>query len=144
LLPIENSYHEFETTKRFFKHFLIAKQLLDDQHDWYDDLTRGIVNPICEQILIVYKKPSCNLLLDKNELQKIFWDSVFEETTLLIVNHLNLAEKSLLEINILHSKQFLQDRINYYRKIVTHGLEEKTLTDKFISVYEKTTITGGL
>lgn len=80
----------------FFRHYLIARQLLDDAHDWENDLRRGQINAVAMLILSASKKPSGKLSKTLPRLQKLFWSKTIVTVHHIIEEHLQEAERALL------------------------------------------------
>jgi hypothetical protein len=87
--------------RKFFTHYLIARQLNDDAHDWKDDLMKGQLNPIVSLLisryLIKHPKAKNNQKLNglTINLSEIFWYELLPEICSVILSHLNLAKTAL-------------------------------------------------
>jgi hypothetical protein len=129
--------HELFT---FFNHYLIARQLHNDGHDWEEDLRRGMLNSVCIMILKEYplqsKKPTSNLLLDIEELRKIFWDKSIATLARQILHHSALALESLKKISQIIDTEYLQSLIRPLEKSAEKILSEKKKVEEFLA--EKT------
>jgi hypothetical protein len=81
----------------FFRHYLIARQLSDDAHDWQDDLGRGHVNSVAVRILGYHGKlpGTIDLAKQADELRLIMWERVIDEVCDLAYRHLEHARRSL-------------------------------------------------
>jgi hypothetical protein len=80
----------------FFHHFLIARQLNDDAHDWQADLQRGHLSAaVC--LLLGDYKPAGPIELDTEitALQQHFWQVSIIKIDRLISKHLSLARRAL-------------------------------------------------
>src|SRR5690606_10064104 len=84
---------EVKGTIQFFKHFLIARQLNDDAHDWQSDLKKGCINSVCA---ILLKDSKNNRKISK--LEKIFWDKTILRVSKIIQSHIAMA-KGVLDSN---------------------------------------------
>lgn len=75
----------------FFHHYLIARQLNDDAHDWETDLARGHINSVASLLIKAYHPGKRQVTLELSEavpeMRKIFWSqkiktvsgNIFEE-----------------------------------------------------------------
>jgi hypothetical protein len=80
---------------KFFRHFLIARQLNDDAHDWQDDLRRGQLSAVV--VLLLKDRPSglIDLEAEMPDLQLRFWQDTINETSGLIGKHITAARQAL-------------------------------------------------
>ncbi len=87
--------------RKFMKHYLIARQLNDDAHDWYDDLSRGHVNAVAAALLRVKYPtlPKAGLKIDvaskKGVLQQLLWEEVIDQVCSDTKYHIELARAAL-------------------------------------------------
>lgn len=143
LLPITNSYHFVGLIKNYFQSLLTVKQTLDDMHDWYSDLDRGYINPVCAKIIDHYRKNTiCTILnfsTERTVLHHLFWNHVFEglykELTIIIQQ----ARTTVAQLNFLDDKDFLVEPLDHYLSILEHTRAERDLGIHFLSHYKKTT-----
>jgi hypothetical protein len=123
---------EFKKMKDFFIHYLIAKQLNDDAHDWEEDLLNGMINPANALVLSKFKKTqqffNPSLKKDLQKAEKIFWGDVLMEVCTDIKSHTQKATK------IIKSSEFIKD-IKLYESLL-FPLEKSA--DKAIETYKKT------
>lgn len=105
---------EMEKLRSFFTHLLIARQLNDDAHDWWFDLSRGQINAIGGMVIVRSKQmyPSYRITPRlKNKLHQIFWQDLAEDVCTLIESHTSKARRAL------ESCTFLQD-VSLFESIV--------------------------
>lgn len=126
---------------KFFQHYLIARQLNDDAHDWADDLQQGRVNPIGAMVLdhdpVSSKKFSDAGKLDPDSgLQQLFWDAVIDRAVELIRNHRNQARDALSQITILADSSFLEDLLIPLERAADMAIFERDRTQVFLEKYE--------
>ena len=127
-------------TISFFHHYLIARQLHDDAHDWYDDLSRGFVNSVAAKIF-KNKNQSLNrepLSTQKDLLYSIFWNEVALEVVDSINHHIALAEtslKSLEKLKIIASTIYLQSLLDPLKKSARDTLSERSQMLDFLEAY---------
>jgi hypothetical protein len=128
-LGFKEKSKEVKNLVLFFKHFLIARQLNDDAHDWEKDLKFGQVNSVGALLLSKGKD---------GDLQKLFWEDVVEEVCGLIEIHAVKARSALFNIEIIDNKEPLNNLIKKQEATVQITREEKQKTLSFIENYEKT------
>jgi hypothetical protein len=80
---------------KFFHHYLIARQLNDDAHDWEKDLEKGRLNSVSTVLIAKWQRlyPNKRLTLAKavNELRPVFWNSVIANIIRQINTHCKKA-----------------------------------------------------
>lgn len=87
--------------RNFFRHYLIARQLNDDAHDWQEDLLSGHINAVGVKILTTWSKDSSkqleNLQLEQEigMLQRIMWEDTIVGICGDIQKHITLARRAL-------------------------------------------------
>jgi len=73
----------------FMRHYVIAKQLSDDCHDWQNDLARGHMSAVVTMLL-----KSCPQN-DNLTRQQYFWQNTIIQVNRLIRHHIKLSKKHL-------------------------------------------------
>lgn len=120
--------------RTYFHHFLIARQLLDDMHDWEDDLSHGRMTVIVAQLLTQHdlaNKPwqqLCTPSFQPN-LRNIFWHSVVGSGIQLVENHLSIAKDSLTQLSACLDITTLYEALHSQERICTqtrHTCEQMT------------------
>ena len=74
---------DYEGAKLFFRHYLIARQLHDDAHDWADDLSHGQINSIGALVLNYFKEhypkeENATAAILTPKLREIFWTQILD------------------------------------------------------------------
>ncbi len=82
---------------QFYHHYLTARQLNDDAHDWEQDLQEGQLNCVSIELLKLWRKANPNKTLTiKNagkELRPLFWKKHIKTVALQIEQQCDLAEQ---------------------------------------------------
>jgi len=93
-----------QALRDFFKHYLIARQLHDDAHDWEEDLRRGHVNAVAVPIIKEWLKISShalkkgiNLQREAEPLRIIMWEIIITQICQSITDHVALARIALMQ-----------------------------------------------
>lgn len=135
-LGFKSNSLEIKSLLDFFKHYLIARQLSDDAHDWERDLLAWQINPAAALILKkVYKEGiKDTLLVEKNikKFQKIFWYEVIEDICNIIFKSCEKARNSLKKCEAVVDGSILNGLLAKYEKAAQLALEEKENTIKFL------------
>lgn len=108
----------------FFEHYLIARQLNDDAHDWADDLKRGFVNSAST---LIFKKTE---LRDERKLKEIFWNETIDEVANLILYHISLARKHIKDA------PYLSSLLIPIEQGAFKAIKEKVKVKEFLMQYE--------
>lgn len=87
--------------RQFFHHYLIARQLNDDAHDWQQDLSRAHVNAVGARILGKWQaaagslKQGIDLRKQAENLNLIMWEQVVQEVVQDVDTHIAKARQAL-------------------------------------------------
>ncbi|OQA04915.1 MAG: hypothetical protein BWY68_00061 [bacterium ADurb.Bin400] len=131
---------EFKSTLSFFQHYIIAKQLNDDAHDWEVDLKRGHLSYAVVLILALWKqrhqqRKTVSFTNDWQELESIFWHEVIDEICVTALEHLRLASRSLQENRILANSAPLERLLKPIEDSTKQAITEKRKATDFINCY---------
>lgn len=138
----ENST-EIKNLMKFLKHYLIARQLNDDTHDWEEDLKKGHINAVGARIMetrnqaFSYAQAGENEKTDETlELQQILWYNVVVGICDEILRHIEFARKTLREIATLENCTPLEKFFAPIEKSAKKALEERKESIKFLKAYD--------
>lgn len=123
-----------------FTHYLTARQLNDDAHDWEKDLKMGHVNAVGALLLTSYQKrytDQSTLRLSKliPILQKLFWYEVVVEVCQTMITHVRLARKALAENSIIENSEIFKQLLLSIEQSAHHTLNEQKEMIKFLNAY---------
>lgn len=120
---------------QFFKHYLIARQLNDDAHDWEKDLKMGHINAVGSILLKKYRiKTNIKMSILIPKLQEIFWYEAIVEVSNLVLEHTRIARRHLKQCSVIH--QSLADKLlEKYEKSAKLALREQKNATKFLASY---------
>ncbi|HZE87391.1 MAG TPA: hypothetical protein VE090_04255 [Methylomirabilota bacterium] len=132
---------EVQNTLRFFMHYLIARQLNDDAHDWGKDLQKGHINAasalLFKRYILIEKSIHQRVLL-KNlipQLQTIFWYDVVTDICKLTMYHTKNAKQFLKKVPIIVNPTPLENLVTQYEDSVAFTLRERKHAKQFIKQY---------
>lgn len=133
---------EFKKTVNFFKHYIIARQLNDDMHDWEEDLKNGHLSSVVVRLLEVWKgkmrEGSVNWKKDHSRLREVFWHEIVVSICDDVLQHAKKAEKFLKEMPIeLERCDFLEKMIASQRRIAEKTLKEQREVVEFLHGFVK-------
>lgn len=124
----------------FFRHYLAARQLNDDAHDWTDDLREGRVNPVGAMMLDLDPESSRAFSRDGRldpdpSLVQAFWDSVLDRVASLIRKHTGRAREAAGRIRVLSNAEFLCDLLVPLERAADSAVSERERVREFIGGY---------
>lgn len=126
----ENSA-EARGAMRFFKNYIIARQLNDDAHDWEDDLRRGQVNAVGARLL----KDTQNKTRDFEKLRQVFWHKTIVSVCKEILRHTALAKKELKKLSLIKDPAVFMEMLAAIESSAEEALKEREETMKFLKTY---------
>lgn len=132
---------EIKALMLFFRHYIIARQLNDDAHDWEDDLKKGRLNSVSIKIFEEWLKKNpdkkqISINDDLRKLQELLWNEAIIFVCRGIKKHLSLAEKHLAEISLFENPSYFQGLLLPIKKSAEQALSERAETLKFLQAYK--------
>jgi hypothetical protein len=129
---------EVKATLAFFEAYIAARQLNDDAHDWFEDLSKGRVNAASARLLARFRKRRLLVrpLHDRKELETIFWREEIGPLTRSIERHARNARKALKAIPVTNPSYF-ENLLAPLEKGARIAREESRKAFDFIKVYKK-------
>ncbi len=137
LLGYSTDSKEVKHLLLFFKHYIIARQLNDDAHDWEKDLKNGQITYVVIKILKKYKKNKINLEKDLHNLQKIFWYDCIEEICKKTISHTEKAKTYIQKIKIINDYTLFNNFLFKTQNASQLALDERKKTIEFLKTYKK-------
>ncbi|MFZ5365158.1 MAG: hypothetical protein ACOZBH_03100 [Patescibacteria group bacterium] len=140
LQGFEKESPEIRNLMEFFKHYIIAKQLNDDAHDWEDDLKKGHISATGAFLLSAWRekvpKRSINIKAQLPALQEIFWTQTIISSCDEILVHVAAARRALDEMNFLSDKSSMSELIAPHERSAQQAMETQKKTLEFIKTYQ--------
>jgi len=141
LSHMDKSEQTVAMTKKFFSHYLIARQLNDDAHDWKNDLEKGCITPVNCLLLKDWKKShrgtQLNLANDMKKLEKLFWNKTITSVSRDIFKHITTARAILTAINPLSNPFYLHALLDPLESAAQKALTERQKILDFVDSYKK-------
>jgi len=130
---------EVQAIQAFFYHFLIARQLSDDAHDWKEDLRKGQINAVGAYLLhgIERRGPSVQALYA--QLEQYFWDKGIGEVNIWIFRELAQARASLKDATFIDRPEILEALLAPIEETARKAEEEQRQTADFLRAYRPET-----
>lgn len=142
LLGYSEQSPEIRNLLSFFKHYLTARQLNDDAHDWERDFKKGQINSVGATLLkkwqkskLSSKKSSVTLAKIMPELQKIFWYELIPQICQIILEQTALAKKALQKIPLVVKPSVMLNLLKPTELASQKALKERQETLKFLKAY---------
>lgn len=135
----ENS-NELKDLEKFFRSYIIAKQLNDDAHDWQEDFKAGHTTPVIVKLIKKLLEKEPNYVISSNQalldsLQEIFWFEVILDVCEEILVHVDRAKKSVESIRIIEKPIFLLNFLKGVEEGALKALREQKQTVEFLNTY---------
>ena len=122
---------EIKNLLNFFKHYLIARQLNDDAHDWQEDLKKGQISAVVAKLLVDAKDGPHTI----SSLEQVFWNTTIDTICEKIMYHVDLAKDHLEKISMIDNKNLLLKILTPITSAVERTRESKLETKKFLHTY---------
>lgn len=148
---------DMKNLHRFFRHYIIARQLNDDAHDWLEDFNNGSLNSVSTEIVKDYllrMKEMLNGTDDKintnstieldllpdhaeseRELEKVFWNKTIDSISEKITVHIKEAKEALSRIKIIKDKSYFEKILEPLQKSANEAIRERDSTKRFLEAY---------
>jgi hypothetical protein len=110
----------------FFSHYLIARQLNDDAHDWLEDLQHGYINSVSAPMLQFFTPK------DISSLQEYFWKKHIDIVCGDIMNEITKAQVALKKIIVLHKVTFLEQLLEPLEHSAAQAIADRDKTRHFL------------
>ncbi len=135
----ENS-SEVKNVTQFFKHYIIARQLNDDAHDWEDDLKNGHINAVAVQLLEDERSVNPQFKLQRADksgsLQKTFWGKTIVGVCKDIMKYTKLARQDLKKVSVIKDTAMFEKLLASIELSAQKALKERAETIKFLKTYK--------
>jgi hypothetical protein len=132
---------EYKNTGQFFRHYLIARQLHDDAHDWADDMLRGRMNSVGARIIARFHQKYPAAAEDMvvadiiPELQILFWEEVIDQVSDMIVSQIAAARAARGRFPILSDVLFMESALKDLEAGARRGVKERNEAIDFLKHY---------
>ncbi len=130
---------EMRSLISFFTHYLIARQLNDDAHDWYTDLTRGFINPVSAKLLHLWKykhgAEEVDIKNSKEELDSLFWHEHILPVAENILKHTRKAQALIQKNKALQDTTYLESLLIPIQNSAQKAIFERERVLDFLKEY---------
>lgn len=137
-LGYKQNSKEIKNVLAFFRHYIIARQLNDDAHDWEEDLKKGHISAANTLLLKKLGKTGKKIDLKKDlpDLQSIYWSSVILDICDEILKQIKKAKEVLDSISIIENKSILEKMLEPIESSARTAIAQQQKTSEFLENYE--------
>ncbi|HVV67110.1 MAG TPA: hypothetical protein VHB72_03505 [Candidatus Saccharimonadales bacterium] len=129
----------FRQTKLAFNHYLIAKQLCDDMHDWQEDLQRGhctyVVARLLEDLGIRTGRHNLSDLLRQG--QRKFWHDTLPSLCREAERHVALSRKAIGKAAVFKPNDILSELLENIEFTLNDTVQKQTAAKNFLQHYDQ-------
>lgn len=126
---------------RALRHYIAARQLNDDLHDWQQDLRAGIITYVVAELLCGANiKPSTYKLARLiPDLQRQFWNVTLPFVCQRVARHTALARSNALASGLLTPDNLIHKLTGRIDSVIQKTLQEHSNAQAFLAAYAETT-----
>ena len=131
---------EFGKTLSLFQHYLIARQLHDDAHDWANDLLRGNVNSVGAIVIKDFQEARedqkyAGIAESLPEMREIFWRKTIARVVALICQNITAARAARDASKLIGGAGFMERELAALEASAKRTLAERDDTLLFLDRY---------
>lgn len=132
------NHPQVQALQTFFRHFLIARQLNDDAHDWEDDLRAGHVSAVLAMLLRdMYQLPhTIHIEEELDSLRQYFWQYTIGDVAQVIRAHISSAQQALDELSHDITVVVFMGWLDTLESAVAAALKGRDEALRFMQAYE--------
>lgn len=123
--------------RRALRHYIVARQLSDDLHDWEQDVRAGrityVVGKILNELSASPGKYTFARLLPK--MQRQFWHNTLANVCDTVTYHTALARQAAKSSRLLIQPSIIADLVDKIDEVVKRTLNEQVKAEKFLASY---------
>lgn len=121
-----------------FQHYLIARQLNDDAHDWPEDLQNGHITPVVAMLLAELKvKPGSHPLPGLlAQARRQFWHTTLPEICRLMRRHVRLSRQNLSRSGLLKSDNVISGLLDKLERSINDTMSQQSQAEDFLKHYK--------
>jgi hypothetical protein len=121
--------------QQYFFHFLIARQLNDDAHDWEEDISEGRISSVICLLLANKRAPITITPRDIPTLRKRFWQHTITDVDVLIRFHCEQAQRALNKCTFLETSDTFSNWLTKLTAASEKAILQSHQSQKFIEAF---------
>jgi len=125
---------EVSAVEGFFRHFLTARQLNDEAHDWKTDLQNGHINAVAARLLAAVGDRGDSVQRLYDQLEQVFWEREIGPVCERVLEELALARVALARAGVAHPEE-LEVLLEPVSIAAQRALEGQRQTLDFLRAY---------
>jgi hypothetical protein len=120
------------------RHYLIARQLNDDAHDWPEDLSNGHITPVVAMLLTKLKTKPGNHALPEllTDARRQFWHSTLPEVCRLMRRQVRLSRQALHRSGLLAPDNVISGLLDGLEASIADTLRQQSQAEAFLKHYK--------
>jgi len=126
---------EMKALEQFFYHYILAKQLNDDAHDWEADLLKGAINGVSVRLLARVPGAIDSPALHMDEMKNLFWHEVLDQVSTDILAHVEEGRKALDHFPE-HARSFFLKLLEPFVRSAEQAMKERDKTLAFLQALD--------
>jgi hypothetical protein len=125
--------------KQAYRHYLIARQLNDDVHDWLKDLQAGQISYVVAVILHKMELSRGEAKLDKllQQARHVFWQEALPEIAQTALEHILLSRQLFETSGLLRRTNAIYDFLDNMATVMRDGLAKRQQGLDFLTVFSR-------
>ncbi len=130
----------FAALEGFFRHYIVARQMSDDAHDWEDDLSSGKVNTaiqVLSRLIPGGLSPGKRSQAEMDPIRKAFWDKAIDRIARKIHYHAALARSHAALCADLVDQRFFDSLLAPVERSATRAVEERNGAVDFLERFKE-------
>lgn len=136
-LGLHGNSEEVKNLISFFRHYLIARQINDDAHDWEKDIKIGHINSVVMGLIKDSGKNEIDLEKDLESFQKDFWLKNIIDASSEVLKQVVLAQNYALKLSPLVDIAFFQNILRPVENSARKAIKEQGEFLDFLRTYKK-------
>ncbi len=119
------------------QHYLIARQLNDDLHDWEEDVRRGHISYVVAEILATLKLRTHTIAFDVllPQMRQVFWYDTLDQVCKNLTHHTTLARRYAKRSGILQPDNNIAQLTGKLDALVRHNKQQQAQVSSFLQAY---------
>lgn len=131
---------ELKNLIAYFKNYLIAMQINDDMHDWFEDLRRGHLTTVTAMLLVDWRKKypgikKIDLQADLEKLQKLFWFKTIKRASQTVLDYTGKSRHALRSLKIIENFEPLERYTVLNENVAKKALAEQEMSIEFLKEF---------
>jgi len=125
---------------KFFKNYIISKQLNDDVHDWEEDYKNGNITLVHQMIqsgrrISTVTEVQNTTYIDTKDMKREFWQKTIHEVLKIIKGHLDKAGSAIIKLDSESNLSFFFDLLRKQEKGIEKTREESKNILAFLNTF---------